>query len=183
MQRPYVCHFHKLSDDEKLLLRDQLLAFAALIGGKNSLLKLLETIRNTSPHPLISKTSLLRFPKGLIKWNKNVHRDNLTLLSARMNARTEENPNLMVSQEDKSYKNVANMLRSLGPLTFTIAMNKEEDGTGFSFKAFDIIDNDTTLMNPMFELFFFCSVSITKKILNFNLSATEEETSEDDETL
>lgn len=183
MQRPYVCHFHKLSDDEKLLLRDQLLAYAAFIGGKNSLLKLLETIRNTSPHPLISKISLLRFPKGLIKWNKNVHRDNLTLLSARMNARTEENPNLMVSQEEKSYKNVANMLRSLGPLTFTIAMNKEEDGTGFSFKAFDIIDNDTTLMNPMFELFFFCSVSITKKILNFNLSTTEEETSEDDETL
>lgn len=183
MQRPYVCHFHKLSDDEKILLRDQLLAYAALIGGKNSLLKLLETIRNTSPHPLISKTALLRFPKGLIKWSKNVHRDNLSLLSMRMNARTEENPNLMVSKEDKSYKNVANMLRSLGPLTFTVAMNKEEDGKGFTFKAFEIVDSDTTVMDSMFELFFFCSVSITKKILNFNLSAIEEETSEDDEVL
>jgi hypothetical protein len=182
-----VCHFHKLSNDEKILLRDQLLAYAALIGGKNSLLKLLETIRKTSPHPLISKTALLRFPKGLIKWNKNVHRDNLSLLSMRMNARTDEDQNLMTSKEDKSYKNVANMLRSLGPLTFTVAMNKEEDGTGFSFKAFEIVDSDTTLMTPMFELFFFCSVSISKKILNFNPEINDdtetEESAEDDQTL
>lgn len=182
-----MCHFHKLSNDQKILLRDQLLAFAALIGGKNSLLKLLETIRKTSPHPLISKTALLRFPKGLIKWNKNVHRDNLSLLSTRMNARTDDNQNLMVSKEDKSYKNVANMLRSLGPLTFTVAMNKEEDGTGFSFKAFEIVDSDTTLMTPMFELFFFCSVSISKKILNFNPETNDdsetEELDEDDQII
>lgn len=180
-----MCHFHKLSNDEKILLRDQLLAYAALIGGKNALLKLLETIRNTSPHPLISKTALLRFPKGLIKWNKNVHRDNLSLLSSRMNARTDENPNLMVSKEDKSYKNVANMLRSLGPLTFTVAMNKEEDGLGFNFKAFEIVDSDTTLMTPMFELFFFCSVSITKKIINYaaNDNTGIDNAQEDDETL
>lgn len=182
-----MCHFHKLSDAQKTLLRDQLLSYAALIGGKNSLLKLLETIRRTSPHPLISKTSLLRFPKGLIKWNKNVHRDNLTLLSTRMNARTDENQNLMASKEDKSYKNVANMLRSLGPITFTVAMNTEADGTGFTFKAFDIIDSDTTHMNAMFELFFFCSVSVTKKLLNFNPLSPEEseidDSEEDDEIL
>lgn len=182
-----MCHFHKLSDAQKILLRDQLLSYAALIGGKNSLLKLLETIRKTSPHPLISKTALLRFPKGLIKWNKNVHRDNLSLLSSRMNARTDENQNLMAAKEDKSYKNVANMLRSLGPLTFTVAMNKEEDGTGFSFKAFEIVDSDTTLMTPMFEIFFFCSVSITKKILNFNPSSPDnseiDDSVEDDETV
>lgn len=176
-----MCHFHKLSDAQKILLRDQLLSYAALIGGKNSLLKLLETIRKTSPHPLISKTALLRFPKGLIKWNKNVHRDNLSLLSSRMNARTDESQNLMISKEDKSYKNVANMLRSLGPLTFTVAMNKEEDGTGFSFKAFEIIDSETTTMTPMFEMFFFCSVSITKKILNFNPSSPVESGMEDTE--
>jgi hypothetical protein len=176
-----VCHFHKLSDAEKILLRDQLLSYAALIGGKNSLLKLLETIRKTSPHPLISKTALLRFPKGLIKWNKNVHRDNLSLLSIRMNARTDENPNLMAPKEDKSYKNVANMLRSLGPLSFTVAMNKEEDGTGFNFKAFEIVNADTTIMTPMFEIFFFCSVGITKKILNFNPLSPDDSEIEDDE--
>lgn len=180
MQRALMCHFHQLSSAEKILLRDQLLAYAATIGGKNSFLKLLETIKNTSPHPLISKTSLLRFPKGLIKWNKNVHRDNLALLSTRMNARTDENPNLMVSKEDKSFKNVTNMLRSLGPLTFTVAMNNEADGKGFTFKGFDIIDEDTTVMNPIFEIFFFCPVNVTKKVLNFTASPdSDKESSEE----
>lgn len=175
-----MCRFHQLPSADKIILRDQLLVYAALIGGKNSFLKLLETIKNTSPHPLISKNSLLRFPKGLIKWNKNVHRDNLTILSTRMNARTEENPNLMVSKDDKSYKNVVNMLRSLGPLNFTVAMNNEADGKGFTFKAFDIIDEDTTVMNPIFEIFFFCPVNVTKKVLNFTDSHTDaEEVSEE----
>lgn len=182
-----MCRFHQLASADKILLRDQLLAYAALIGGKNSFLKLLETIKNTSPHPLISKNSLLRFPKGLIKWNKNVHRDNLTILSTRMNARTEDNQNLMVSKEDKSYKNVINMLRSLGPLNFTVAMNNESDGKGFAFKAFDIIDEDTTVMNPIFEIFFFCPVNVTKKVLNFNTLSPQEseidDSVEDDETL
>lgn len=162
-----MCHIHQLSSADKILLRDQLLAYAANMGGKNSFLKLLETIKKTSPHPLISKSSLLRFPKGVIKWNKNVHRDNLALLSTRMNARTEESLNLMGGKEDKNFKNVTNMLRSLGPLTFIISMNNESEGKGFSFKAFDIIDEETTLMNPIFEIFFFCPVNVTKKILNY----------------
>lgn len=174
-----MCRFHQLDDTAKIILRDQLLALANSIGGKNSFLKLLETIRKTSPHPLISKTSFLRFPKGMIKWNKNVHRDNLALLSTRMNARTDENQNLMVSSEDKSYKDVINMLRSLGPLTFIATMNNEQDGKGFSIKAFEIIDENTTLLNPLFEILFFCQVNIAKKLLNFlpkdQPSATESE--------
>lgn len=100
-----------------------------------------------------------------------------------MNARTEENPNLMVSKEDKSYKNVVNMLRSLGPLNFTVAMNSETDGKGFTFKAFDIIDEDATVMNPIFEIFFFCPINVTKKVLNFTDSHTnaEEVSDETDE--
>lgn len=171
-----MCRFHQLSDAEKILLRDQLLSYAAAIGGKNSFLKLLETIHRTSPHPLVSKTGLLRFPKGLIKWNKNVHRDNLSLLSTRLNARTDENQNLMASPEDKNCKNVTNMLRSLSPLTFTVAMNNEADGAGFSFKAFDIIDENTTVITPMFEIFFFCPVNVAKKLINFT---PKEATTED----
>ncbi|TDA64144.1 hypothetical protein E0765_05390 [Sulfuricurvum sp. IAE1] len=162
-----MCPLHQLNEAEKILLRDQLLGYASAIGGKNSFLKLLETIHRTSPHPLVSKTALLRFPKGLIKWNKNIHRDNLSLLSTRLNARKEGNANLMASSEDKNYKNVTNMLRSLSPLTFTVAMNNEADGAGFSFKAFDIIDENTTVITPMFELFFFCPVSVAKKLLNY----------------
>ncbi|MDD3770634.1 MAG: hypothetical protein RBS26_09735 [Sulfuricurvum sp.] len=162
-----MCPIHQLCDAEKISLRDQLLAYAAAVGGKNSFLKLLETIRRTSPHPLVSKTPLLRFPKGLIKWNKNIHRDNLSLLSTRLNARKEGNPNLMAPPEDKNHKNVTNMLRSLSPLTFTVAMNSEADGEGFSFRAFEIIDEETTIATPVFEIFFFCPVNVAKKLLNF----------------
>jgi hypothetical protein len=162
-----MCRFHQLNSAEKILFRDQLLVYAGSIGGKNSFLKLLETIRKTHPNPLISKTSLLRFPKGILKWNKNVHRDNLTLLSIQMGKRTEENQNLMAPKEHKTYKNVTNMLRALGTLTFTVIMNTEADGKGFVLNAFEMPDDETTLMNPYFEILFFCPLNTTKKLLNF----------------
>jgi len=162
-----MCRFHQVNKDEKILLRDQLLAYAASVGGKNSFLKLLETIKKTTPNPLLSKTSLLRFPKGIIKWNKTIHRDNLTLLSIQMKNRSEENQNLMAPKEHKTYKNVTNMLRALGTLTFTVIMNTEADGKGFEVKAFEMPDENTTLMNPFFEILFFCPVNTTKKLLNF----------------
>ena len=164
-----MCRLHLLSDSEKIALQAQLLTLANSIGGKNAFLKLIETIRKTTPNPLISKTSLLRFPKGLVRWNKTIHRDNLTLLSTQMNNRTQENQNLMVSKEHKNYKAISNMLRALGSLTFSITMHTEEEGDGFNGKGFDIIDSETTHLNPIFEVLFFCPVNITKKLLNFTV--------------
>lgn len=162
-----MCRFNQINNDEKILLHDQLLAYAAAVGGKNSFLKLIETIKKTTPNPLLSKTSLLRFPKGIIKWNKSIHRDNLTLLSIQMKNRSEENQNLMAPKEHRTYKDVTNMLRALGTLSFTVIMNTEADGKGFEIKAFDMPDEETTLMNPFFEIIFFCPVNTTKKLLNF----------------
>jgi len=162
-----MCRFNQINNDEKILLHDQLLAYAAAVGGKNSFLKLIETIKKTTPNPLLSKTSLLRFPKGILKWNKNIHRDNLTLLSLQMKNRSEENQNLMAPKEHRTYKDVTNMLRALGTLSFTVIMNTEADGKGFEIKAFDMPDENTTLMNPFFEILFFCPVNTTKKLLNF----------------
>ena len=42
-----MCRFHQVNNDEKILLHDQLLAYAASVGGKNSFLKLIETIKKT----------------------------------------------------------------------------------------------------------------------------------------
>jgi hypothetical protein len=175
-----MCPFHHLSSAEKSALRDQLLGYAAAVGGKNAFLKLLETIKRTSPHPLISKTPYLRFPKGVIKWNKTLHRDTLATLSHRLNARQVENQNLMVPSTSKEYKNVTNMLRTLAPLNFMVTMNSETDGAGFHFKGFEIINDETTLIDPIFELFFFCPVNVAKKLINFTDKETpEEETDED----
>jgi hypothetical protein len=73
----------------------------------------------------------------------------------------------MAPKEHKTYKNVTNMLRALGTLTFTVIMNTEADGKGFVLNAFEMPDDETTLMNPYFEILFFCPLNTTKKLLNF----------------
>lgn len=162
-----MCHLHHLNSDQKTLLRDQLLIYANAMGGKNSFLKLLETIRHASPNALISKTANVRFSNGIVRWNKTIHRDTLALLNTRLNLRTKDNTNLMAPTTDKSYKNVVNMLKTLSPLGFVVTMDKETDGSGFGFKAFEIIDDTATVMNPIFETIFFCPVAVVKKFLNF----------------
>jgi uncharacterized protein involved in tolerance to divalent cations len=170
-----MCHLHHLDIIQKTLVREQLLAYANAMGGKNSFLKLLETIRHASPNALVSKTANIRFSNGIIRWNKTIHRDTLALLNTRLNIRTKENTNLMATSTDKSYKNVANMLKTLSPLGFVVTMDKETDGSGFGFKAFDIIDDNTTVMNPIFETIFFCPVAVVKKFLNFTPKETPTE--------
>ncbi len=167
-----MCHLHHLDIAQKTQLREQLLTYANAMGGKNSFLKLLETIRHTSPNALISKTANVRFANGIVRWNKTIHRDTLAILNTRLNIRTKDNTNLMTTTADKSYKNVTNMLKTLSPLGFVVTMDKETDGRGFGFKAFDIIDDNTTLMNPIFETIFFCPVAVVKKFLNFTPKET-----------
>jgi hypothetical protein len=163
-----MAHFlEKLSNEEKLALRDELLVLADIVGGKNVFLKILESIRRSSPHPLVSKDPILRFVGGKIAWNKNIYKNNLTLLSIRMNARSDEVQNLMPSKTDKIYTNSLNMLRSLSPLTFEVVLNKDPQTTVFSFKMFDIIDGETTYLNKIFEIIFFSPVNMVKKLLNF----------------
>ncbi|MFZ2968179.1 MAG: hypothetical protein WA080_03890 [Sulfuricurvum sp.] len=169
-----MCRFSQLSDAEKILLRDQLIRYANTVGGKNAFLRIVETIRHTSPHPLLSKTSLLRFPKGAIQWNKSIHRDNFALLSTQIKGRTEENQNLMVDEKHKLFKSITNMLRALGTLTIRVTLNGTEEGEGFTLKAFDIPDETTTLLNPFFEILFFCPITIIKKILSFTKKETAE---------
>ncbi len=163
-----MAHFlEKIDENDRIALRDELLVFANVVGGKNAFLKILESIRRSSPHPLVSKDPILRFVGGYIKWNKNVHKNNLMLLSIQMNARNDESQNLMPHSDNKNYKNIHNMLRSLSPLTFEVVLNSEPQTTVFSFKMFDIIDSDITYMNKVFEVIFFSPINMVKKLINF----------------
>lgn len=155
-----------LSQESKEELEHQINNYVIAIGGKNAFLKLLETIRNTSPHPLVSKKTVLEFSGGLMKWNKQIHRNNLSMLSIQMNARTEDNPNLMPNRDHKSYKNISNMLRTISPLSVSVTLNSDKTNIIFETKAFKIVDADTTTMEPFFELLFFSPISATKKLIN-----------------
>ncbi len=59
-----------------------------------------------------------------------------------------------------------NLLRTLNPITFEVQPKNRKDGHGFRFRPFDLINDKTTKINPIFEAVFFTRVTQIKKILN-----------------
>jgi len=160
-----MCDFSTLSEDEKKLHRQKLLQCAENFGGKNFFLHLLEAIRETKPHPLTAKNCEFTMDFGTVSWNKSIFADKLQLLlRARTNERKQDN--LLPEKDAKNYKKVLNLVRALKPIVFHVKPARKEDGIGFFLQAFDVIDTDTTKLNPVFDALFFCSVEAVKSILN-----------------
>ena len=161
-----MCDFNALTDEEKRLHHQKLLQCANAFGGKNFFLQLLEAIRETKTHPLVAGNSEFNIELGSIKWNKVIFNDKLQLLiKARVNESKQDN--LLPAKEEKNYKKVLNVVRTLKPIIFHVKPANKEDGSGFFFQAFDIIDENTTKLNPVFDALFFCSVDTVKKVLNY----------------
>jgi len=161
-----MCDFNSLTDDEKQSYHEKLLECANNFGGMNFFLQLLEAIRETKPHPLIAANSEFKIGLGTIKWNKVIFNDKLQLLlKARVNE--QEQNNFLPAPDAKSYKKVLNVVRTLKPIVFHVTPELKEDGAGFFFQPFDIIDDNTTKLNPIFDAIFFCSVESVKKMLNY----------------
>jgi hypothetical protein len=66
----------------------------------------------------------------------------------------------------KGYKSILNLLRALKPITFNVQPKNRKDGLGFMVHPFDLIDDKTTIINPLFEAIFFEPVYKVKKIIN-----------------
>jgi len=165
-----MCDFNTLTDEEKKLHHEKLLQCANNFGGKNFFLQLLEAIRETKPHPLIAANSEFTIELGKIKWNKVIFNDKLQLLlKARINEGKQDN--LLPNKEEKNYKKVLNLVRALKPIVFHVKPALKEDGPGFFFQPFDVIDENTTKLNPVFDALFFCSVDAVKKALNYTPKA------------
>ena len=161
-----MCDFNMLSDEEKKAYHEQLLNAAEKFGGKNFFLHLLEAIREASPHPLTAGNREFSFELGTVKWNKVVFNDKLQLLQkARINEGKQNN--LLPPKEEKNYKKVLNLVRTLKPIVFHVKPAHKEDGPGFFFQPFERIDEETTKLNPLFDALFFCAVETVKKILNY----------------
>jgi len=158
--------FHTLDDETKLLYHQRLSTAVKSFGGVNFFLQLLEEIRATTPHPLVAKNSEFNFYLGNIKWNKVIFQDKVTLLM-KVRVEVNEENNLLPSKDDKQYKKVLNLVRTLKPLTFTITPTNPEDGDGFTLRPFEVIGDTTTTLNPLFEILFFTSVERVKKILAY----------------
>ena len=161
-----MCDFNTLSPEEKQNHHEKLLTCAQQFGGKNFFLQLLEAIRESKSHPLISANSNFDIEVGTITWNKAIFNDKLQLLiKARVNESKQNN--LLPKKEEKNYKKILNVIRTLKPIVFQVKPANSEDGSGFFFQAFDKIDDKTTKLNPIFDALFFCSVDTVKKVLNY----------------
>lgn len=165
-----MCDFNSLSDDEKKLYHEKLLECANNFGGKNFFLQLLEAIRETKPHPLTAGNSEFKVGLGCIKWNKVIFNDKLQLLQKARVKESEQN-NFLPDVTEKNYKKVLNVVRTLKPIVFHVTPALKEDGPGFFFQPFDVIDETITKLNPIFDAIFFCSVETVKKILNYEPNA------------
>jgi hypothetical protein len=152
-------------DAQKQAHHDKLSECAAAFGGVNYFLQLVEAIRGFKPHPLTAKNCEFRFALGTIKWGKVIFDDKLAIL---LKARQGEskNGNLLPSPEDKSYKNVMNLVRALNPIVFEVKPKNMKDGEGFSVHPFDVVSESVTRLNPVFDALFFRSIDTVKKILS-----------------
>lgn len=161
-----MCDFDNLNDNGKKIAHDNLMLCVNAFGGQNFFLQLLEAIRKTKPHPLMAKSCGFRFILGTIKWEKVIFQDKLDLL---MQIRKQESKsgNLLPDKEDKNYKKVLNLLRTLAPIEFVVSPKDSVNGEGFTLKAFDMINEDITRINPIFDILFFCAIDTAKKIINY----------------
>ena len=158
-----MCNFDALDEATKQSLHDELLRYADAFGGKNFFLSFLEAIRQAKPHPLTAKNCQARFPQGSIRWNKTIFPDKISLL---LKARIHESKqgSILPDPEDKAYKKVLNLVRTLSPLSFTLEPKNGE--TTLTIRPFQRIDETTTRLDPFFDAVFFCAIDTVKKVLN-----------------
>ena len=157
--------YNSLDDLTKQNLKKEINDCALALGGKNHFLHLLEGIRKERNHPLMAKNSSFRFSYGTVKWGKVIFKDKVHLLIKMIKDR-ENNGNLMPKKGDRKYKTVMNLLRALGPMKFEIRPKNNKDGDGFNLHPFDIIDENTSHLNFMFDIVFFLPIHIVKQVFN-----------------
>ena len=157
-------NYNSLDDVTREQLRQQINECAQSLGGKNYFLQLLEAIRAEDHHPLVAKDLSFRFNHGIVKWKKVIFKDKVHLL-IKLLKNSETNGNLMPKKGDKNYKTIMNLLRTLGPMKFKIQPKNSNDGGGYILHPIDIIDENNSQINFMFEVVFFLPLYIVKKIL------------------
>jgi len=161
-----MCDFHNLSDEDKLHYHKLLINYANNFGGLNFFLQLIEAVRDSSTHPLCSRHQDFLFDLGTIRWGKVIFNDKVQLIE-RIRKEKYKDGNFLPDTKSKDYKRVLNLIRTLSPITFSVRPSRRDDGEGFDFKAFDIIDDKTTKINPIFDALFFCSINTVKSILEY----------------
>ena len=167
-----MCNFNKQNEDTKAIIHLFMKKAAESVGGTNFLLTLIEAMRSKKPNPLSFKACQIESNNTIIKWNKVVFQDKVDLIEAILAThRSSEDPdfNILNEPNHKKRKNILNVIRTLAPIEFLVTPQNPNDGGGFNFKVFDIVDEENVKLNPIFVAMFFCATEFTKKALKHTI--------------
>jgi len=139
-------------------------ACAEAFGGRNYFLQLIEALRESRTHPLLAHQCEFRFSLGSITWGKVIYHDKVELLK-KLRGQRGETANLIPPKNSSEHKKTMNLLRTLGPVVFKVKPANKKDGKGFTIQPFQIIDDQTTVLNPVFDAVFFLPPRSVKKMM------------------
>lgn len=167
-----MCNFNKQNEQTKAFIHLFMKKAAENVGGINFLLSLIEAMKSKKPNPLIYRECQISSNDTIIKWNKVVFKDKLMVIEEiLLSHKSSENPdfNILADANSKNRKTILNMIKTLAPIEFIVTPQNPKNGGGFSFKAFDTIEDDNVKLNPIFIAMFFCSTEFTKKALKYEI--------------
>ena len=156
-------NYNSLERSAQQDLKKEVNDYAAALGGQNRFFHLLEYIRKENPHPLALKSTTFNFGYGTVKWGKVIFKDKIQLLKE-MAKKQDNSSGFLPKKGDRNYKATINFLRTVGPMEFEFRPKNKKDGAGFKLKAFNVVDENTTNLNFIFDVIFFLPINIVKKI-------------------
>ena len=157
-------NFDNLDNETKKKYHLQLNEYANIFGGIGAFLAFIESLRKTRPHLLTLAKCVFSGDGGYVKWTKPIYKEKIDLLlQTRINEQARQN--LLPDKSDKAYKDVVNLVRTIAPIKFEVCVGEEK----IQLQAFNIINEDVTLLNPYFDAVFFCSIKTLKLLLTYKI--------------
>lgn len=168
-----MCNFNKQNEETKTRLHLLLQECATKAGSVNSLLALIEAIREKKPNALIDSSCKVE-SKGLrVSWNKIIFKDKFDVLEEVVRLRDVSDGigrNILDVHSEKKRKKILNMLKTLAPIEFKVAAKEGQKAEGFELKIFETLQEESATINPLFAALFFCSPEFTKKALKYEIA-------------
>ena len=165
-----MCNFNKQNEETKERLHLLMQEYAQKAGSVNSLLALIEAIREKKPNALIDSSCKVE-SKGLrLSWNKIIFKDKFDVLEEVVRLRDVSDGigrNILDVHSEKKRKKILNMLKTLAPIEFKIVAKEGQKAEGFELKIFETLQEGTATINPLFAALFFCSAEFTKKAFKY----------------
>lgn len=161
--------FYKLKQEDKVRIHEKLIDISIKFGGKNNLLKMIETMRREKENPLLNQSNVYHYLACKINWQKSIHKESLSALFYAVK-KEEKDGNIMQNLMPKDFKSTLNMVKALRNLEFVVTP-KNDSVSGFSFSLFDEVTESDAKIGIAFKTFFFYPIEYLKKGLGYEVKS------------